>query len=70
MNILFSSVGKRVELVNTFHSATKNISIKAKLYGVDMNPEMCPARFVLEDCFKVSAVTSDSFIDEIIILSI
>jgi len=66
MNILFSSVGKRVELVNTFHSAVFNLNIKIKLFGADMNPKMCPARFVLDYCFQVPAVTSENFITEII----
>ena len=66
MNILFSSVGKRVELVNTFHSAVSNLNIKTRLFGADMNPKMCPARFVLDDCFKVPAVTSENFITEVI----
>ena len=66
MNVLFSSVGKRVELVNTFHSAASNLNIKTRLFGADMNPKMCPARFVLDDCFKVPAVTSENFIIEVI----
>ena len=66
MNILFSSVGKRVELVNTFHSAVSNLNIKIKLFGADLNPKMCPARFVLDYCFQVPAVTSENFITEII----
>jgi carbamoyl-phosphate synthase large subunit len=70
MNVLFSSVGKRVELVNTFHSALSNLNIKTKLFGADLNPEMCPARFVLNDCFKVPAVTADNFISEIIKISL
>ena len=66
MNILFSSVGKRVELVNTFHSAVSNLNINTKLFGADLNPKMCPARFVLDYCFQVPAVTSENFINEII----
>ena len=66
MNILFSSVGKRVELVNTFHSAVSNLNIKTKLFGADMNPKMCPARFVLDDCFEVPAAADENFITEII----
>lgn len=66
MNVLFSSVGKRVELVNSFHSALANLNIKIKLYGADKNPKMSPARFVLNHCFEVPAVTAENFITEII----
>jgi carbamoyl-phosphate synthase large subunit len=66
MNVLFSSVGKRVELVNSFISALANLNLNIKLFGADKNPKMCPARFVLNHCFEVPAVTAEDFIDEII----
>ena len=37
LNVLFSSVGRRVELVKAFREASNELKIKSKLIGVDMD---------------------------------
>ena len=66
MNILFSSVGKRVELVNSFRKASQNMGLQIKLFGVDLNPDFSPSRFVLDNIFKVPRVTDEDFMDTIL----
>lgn len=66
MNILFSSVGKRVELVNSFKRTIQELGLRIKLFGVDLNPEFCPSRFVLDNVFKVPRVTDEGFIDTVL----
>lgn len=40
--ILFTGVGRRVELVQSFRSAADSIGVHLKIYGADMN-ETAPA---------------------------
>ncbi|MDV5105534.1 hypothetical protein R2R32_02510 [Clostridium perfringens] len=42
INILFSSVGRRVELVNAFREASRNLNIKSNLIGIDID-ELAPS---------------------------
>lgn len=65
-NILITSAGKRVSLVRIFREALKKLSLQAKVYTTDMKPEMAPAGFVSDGCFKVPRVTDDNYIDKLI----
>lgn len=47
-NILITSVGKRVSLVNFFRT-THN---QGKIFTTDLNPEMAPAGYFSDGCFK------------------
>lgn len=44
MNILFTSVGRRVELVQQFHEAAEKLKVDLKVIGVDIS-ETAPALF-------------------------
>lgn len=65
-NILITSVGKRVSLVRIFQEALRKLSLQAKVYTTDMKPEMAPAGFVSDGCFKVPRVTDDDYINRLI----
>lgn len=65
-NILITSAGKRVSLVRIFQEALKKLSLQAKVYTTDMKPEMAPAGFVSDGCFKVPRVTDDNYINRLI----
>lgn len=65
-NILITSVGKRVVLVRIFRNTLKELGVCAKVYTVDMNPQMAPAGIISDGCFKVSPCTSNGYIDELI----
>ena len=62
-NILITSAGKRVSLVKEFKSEVAKYFSDAKIYTTDMNPQMAPAGVISDNCFQVSRVTSEGYID-------
>lgn len=65
INVLFSSVGRRVELVNSFRKAKEKLGISGKLVGVDMD-ELAPALRFVDIRYKVPRLDSEDFITSII----
>ena len=65
INILFSSVGRRVELVESFKNAKEELGIKGKLVGVDMD-KLAPALSFVDKSYIVPRIKSDDFIPRII----
>ncbi|MDP0507289.1 MAG: ATP-grasp domain-containing protein [Fusobacterium sp. JB019] len=65
INVLFSSVGRRVELVNYFRRASKKLNIKSKLIGIDNNETAPGLRFV-DNYYLVPKVTDSNFISKVI----
>lgn len=65
INILFSSVGRRVELVNAFRKAKDELGIKSTLVGADMD-ELAPALSFVDKKYIVPRILSDEFIPSII----
>ena len=65
-NILITSAGKRVALVRAFKETLVEYFSEAKVYTTDMKPNMAPAGYVSDGCFKVPRVTSDNYIQELI----
>lgn len=65
-NILITSAGKRVSLVNLFKKELTELFPKAKVYTTDMNPELAPACYVSDRCFQVPRVTDPSYLDSLI----
>ena len=65
INILFSSVGRRVELVQCFREAKEELNIKGTLIGVDID-ELAPAMFFVDKKYIVPRISDKKFIDSII----
>ena len=65
-NVLITSAGKRVVLVQIFQNTLKQLGISAKVYTTDMKPEMAPAGIVSDGCFVVSRCNSDNYINELV----
>lgn len=65
INILFSSVGRRVELVNSFREAKEELRISGNLIGVDIN-KLAPALSFVDKKYIVPRILSDEFIPSII----
>lgn len=66
MNILFSSCGRRVELVSLFKKACYNErNITHRIIGIDNNP-LASARFAVDAFYLVPRADEVNFIDEII----
>lgn len=64
-NILFSSVGRRVELVKAFREASNELEIKSNLIGVDID-DLAPALRFVDKNYRVSRISSEEFIPQII----
>ena len=64
-NILITSVGRRVELVEAFVEAANNLS-NSEVFGTDMNPEMSSAARFVSSCFPVHRADSNDYIFELL----
>lgn len=62
-NILITSAGKRVALTRYFKETLCRFYPGAKVFTTDMNPEMAPAGYASDGCFKVPRVTSPDYPD-------
>ena len=62
-NVLITSAGKRVALTRYFKETLSRFYPDAKVFTTDMNPEMAPAGYVSDRCFKVPRVTSPEYPD-------
>ncbi|WP_298973400.1 ATP-grasp domain-containing protein [uncultured Psychrobacter sp.] len=62
MNILITSAGQRVSLVNSFKKELTNICRKGSVFTTDLNPELAPACHISDKSFKVPKVTDDKYI--------
>ena len=65
-NILITSAGKRVVLVQLFQKTLKELGLEAKVYTTDMRPMMAPACIVSDEGIKVSPCTAEGYIDELV----
>lgn len=65
-NILITSAGKRVVLVQIFQRTLQEMELDAKVYTTDMRPEMAPAGIVSDGCIPVPRCTADNYIDSLL----
>ena len=56
-NILITSAGKRVALTKCFKETACRLIQDSKVFTTDLNPEMAPAGYVSDHCFRVPRVT-------------
>lgn len=63
-NILITSAGKRVELLQEFQRECQDA--EANVLAVDLNPKMAPACRVADKCFQVPRVTTDNYISKLL----
>lgn len=64
-NILISSAGRRVELVEAFKQAAVRNLTQAKVFCTDMNPVLSSACQISDGSFKVPRVTDVEYIDHL-----
>lgn len=62
-NILITSAGKRVALTRYFKESLQRFFPAAKVFTTDMNPELAPAGYVSDACFKVPRVTDPLYLN-------
>ncbi|OOF56410.1 ATP-grasp domain-containing protein [Rodentibacter genomosp. 2] len=63
MNILITSAGQRVSLVQAFKTELTKIVENGKVLTVDLNPILAPACHVADSYFQVPRVTDRNYID-------
>jgi carbamoyl-phosphate synthase large subunit len=66
MNILISSVGRRVSLVRIFKDELLKVYPKGKVFAVDMQPELSSACQVADGSFKVPHVSDPTYFDTLL----
>lgn len=65
-NILIVSAGKRVALVRSFKETLVRFFPEAKVFTADMHPEMAPACYVSDRCFKVPSVSDEQYAERLL----
>ena len=65
MNVLFTSVGRRVELVRAFRRAYQQLGIRGKIVGTDIDP-LAPAMHELDVPVLVPSTQDPNFIKRIV----
>ena len=64
-HILFTGVGRRVELIQAFHQAALHLGIKLKLYGADM-AGTAPALAFCDYTRKVCGMRDENYIPQLL----
>ncbi len=67
MKLLFTSVGRRVELIQSFYDAAKKLNINLIIYGAD-NSETAPALYFCDKKVKVCKISEVNYIPSLISL--
>lgn len=62
-NVLITSAGKRVALLNAFKETLGKLIPDARVYTTELNPLLSPAGALSDGCFKVPRVTEEGYID-------
>lgn len=65
MRILFTSVGRRVELIQVFRSAAKELNVDLTIYGVDIS-DTAPALFFCDQKIKICRITDQDYIPSLL----
>ncbi|MGV6830812.1 MAG: ATP-grasp domain-containing protein [bacterium] len=61
-NILISSAGRRVSLLNAFKKEIERMKLSSKVIAADANPELSTAAQFADDYFKTPRVDNDNYI--------
>ena len=65
VNLLFTSVGRRVELIRAFKKSAKRLNIDCKIFGTDID-ELAPALNCVDKSFMVPRVTDPNYIYQLL----
>lgn len=66
MNILITSAGRRVSLLQAFQKELKKFVKDGKVYAADANPLLSAACQIADDCFEVPRLDDDTYIESIL----
>jgi len=62
LTLLISSVGRRVQLIECFRRAAKELNIGLRVLGTDAVPELSPASHLVDKCFQVPHCSDPEFV--------
>lgn len=62
MNILITSAGRRVSLLQIFQREARNIDAASKIFATDLQPELSAACQVADSCFDVPEATDPDYV--------
>jgi len=65
-NILITSAGQRVSLVNAFKKELNKTFPESSVVTVDLNPELSPACQISDVSYKICRVTNENYISEVL----
>ena len=64
--ILFTSIGRRVELAQAFIDSYQKHHISVRVLGVDSNPELAPAGHFMDAVFKIPRVNESGYLNALL----
>jgi carbamoyl-phosphate synthase large subunit len=64
--ILFTAIGRRVQLIRAFKESYLNHGIEARIVGVDAIPQMAPASYFCDVSYKVPFVHQEGYVERIL----
>jgi carbamoyl-phosphate synthase large subunit len=65
VTLLFSSAGRRVELIRCFRNAAKDIGADLKIIAIDMDPSWSPACQIADQSYRVPHCNDTEFINHV-----
>jgi carbamoyl-phosphate synthase large subunit len=65
-NVLFSSAGRRVELMECFRRAARDLGLSVGFLAADCNPRLSPACHAADQAFELPRCTDPAFIPRLI----
>jgi len=66
IRLLFSSAGRRVELINCYRNAAKLLNAEIEIISIDMDPSWSPACHISDHACQVPRCTDAGFIPEVL----
>ncbi len=64
--VLFTTVGRRAELVKAFKESYEWHGVKSRVFGVDIAPSLAPASYFVDRCFKVPKAKDEGYVDSLL----
>jgi carbamoyl-phosphate synthase large subunit len=66
MNILITSAGRRVSLINAFKMASKQLNTGSKIFITDLNIQRSPSSYFADDSFKVGLFNDPDYVNDLL----
>ena len=66
MNILITSAGRRVSLINAFKMVSKQLDTSSKIFITDLDLVRSPASYFADDSFKIGFFNDPSYISDLL----